>query len=70
MTTCTSGSTRSSSTPTNGSKIAKDAGVKYIVLITKHHDGFCMFDTKQTDYNIMHTPFGRDMIKELACGVP
>ncbi len=48
-------------------KIAKDAGVKYIVHITKHHDGFCMFDTKQTDYNIMHTPFGRDIIKELAC---
>ena len=47
-------------------EIARDAGVKYIVLITKHHDGFCMFDTKQTDYNIMHTPFGRDAVKELA----
>lgn len=47
-------------------KIAKDAGMKYIVLTTKHHDGFCLFDTKQTDYNIMHSPFGRDATKELA----
>ena len=47
-------------------QIAKDAGMKYMVLTTKHHDGFCMFDTKQTDYNIMHSPFGRDVTKELA----
>jgi alpha-L-fucosidase len=46
--------------------VAKDAGVKYVVLTTKHHDGFCLFDTKQTDYNIMHSPFGRDVTKELA----
>ena len=45
---------------------AQDAGAKYAVLTTKHHDGFCMFDTKQTDYNIVHTPFGRDVTKELA----
>ena len=44
-------------------KIAKDAGMKYVVLTTKHHDGFCMCDTKQTDYNIMHTPFGRDVLR-------
>ena len=47
-------------------KAAKEAGMKYVVLTTKHHDGFCLFDTKQTDYNIMHTPFGRDATKELA----
>jgi len=46
--------------------IAKAAGMKYIVLTTKHHDGFCLWDTKQTDYNIMHTPFHRDVVKELA----
>jgi alpha-L-fucosidase len=46
--------------------VAKDAGMKYMVLITKHHDGFCMFDTHETDYNIMHSPFGRDVTKELA----
>ena len=42
------------------------AGAKYVVLVTKHHDGFCMFATEQTDYNIMNTPFGRDVAKELS----
>ncbi|SPE50527.1 conserved exported hypothetical protein [Verrucomicrobia bacterium] len=46
--------------------LAKAAGMKYIVLTTKHHDGFCLWDTKFTDYNIMHTPFHRDVLKELA----
>jgi alpha-L-fucosidase len=46
--------------------IAKAAGMKYIVLTTKHHDGFCLWDTKLTDYNIMRTPFHRDVVKELA----
>ena len=45
---------------------AKAAGMKYIVLTTKHHDGFCLWDTKETDYNIMNTPFGRDVVKELS----
>jgi alpha-L-fucosidase len=47
-------------------KLAKDAGMKYIVFTSKHHDGFCMWDTKYNDYNIMHTPFKRDVTKELA----
>jgi len=46
--------------------IAKEAGMKYIVLTAKHHDGFCLWDTKTTEYNIMNTPFGRDVVKELA----
>ena len=46
--------------------VAKSAGMKYIVLTTKHHDGFCLWDTKETDYNIMNTPFGRDVTKELS----
>ena len=46
--------------------VAKAAGMKYMVLTTKHHDGFCLWDTKQTDYNIMNTPFKRDVVKELA----
>lgn len=46
--------------------VAKAAGMKYIVLTAKHHDGFCLWDTKQTDYNIMHTPFKRDVVKELS----
>ncbi len=37
---------------------AKNAGMKYVVFTTKHHDGFCMFDTKQTDYKITKSPFG------------
>ena len=47
-------------------KAARDAGMKYIVITSKHHDGFCMFDTKETDFNIMNTPFKRDPMKELA----
>jgi alpha-L-fucosidase len=46
--------------------IAKAAGMKYMVLTTKHHDGFCLWDTKFTDYNIMNSPFKRDVVKELA----
>jgi alpha-L-fucosidase len=47
-------------------KTAKEAGMKYVVFTTKHHDGFCMWDTKQTDFNIMRSPFGRDVVKELS----
>ncbi len=46
--------------------VAKAAGMKYMVLTTKHHDGFCLWDTKETDYNIMNSPFKRDVVKELA----
>lgn len=45
---------------------AKAAGMRYLVLTTKHHDGFCLWDTKETTYNIMHSPFARDVVKELA----
>jgi alpha-L-fucosidase len=47
-------------------KLAKEAGMKYIVFTSKHHDGFCMWDTKYTDYNIMNSPFHRDVMKELS----
>lgn len=46
--------------------IAEQVGMKYICFTTKHHDGFCMFDTKYTDYNIMNTPYGKDFLKILA----
>ncbi|HEO69638.1 MAG TPA: alpha-L-fucosidase, partial [Candidatus Hydrogenedentes bacterium] len=46
--------------------MAKRAGMRYLVFTSKHHDGFCMFDSKLTDYTIMHSPFGRDVVKELA----
>ena len=45
---------------------AKRAGMKYICFTTKHHDGFCLWDTKYTDYNIMNTPYGKDVLKMLA----
>ena len=48
-------------------KAIKDAGAKYICITTRHHDGFSMFDTEQSDYNIVDgTPFKRDILKELA----
>ena len=46
--------------------LARSAGMEYICFTTKHHDGFCMFDTKYTDFNIMNTPYGRDILKELS----
>ena len=46
--------------------IAKQAGMKYLVITSKHHDGFALWDTKLTDYNIMNTPFHRDVLKELS----
>lgn len=47
-------------------KMAKDAGMKYIVITSKHHDGFGLFDSKQTDFDVMSTPFKRDILKELS----
>jgi alpha-L-fucosidase len=47
-------------------KVAKETGARYLVFLLKHHDGFCLWDTKQTDYNIMRGPFKRDVTKELA----
>lgn len=47
--------------------VAREAGMKYIVITAKHHDGFCMFDSQLTDYDIVDaTPYGRDPMKELA----
>lgn len=47
-------------------KMVKDAGANYFIFTTKHHDGFCMFDARNTDYKITNTPFGRDVCKEIA----
>lgn len=48
-------------------RIAREAGMKYICITSRHHDGFSMFDTRQSDYNIVKaTPFKRDVIRELA----
>lgn len=45
---------------------AKSAGMKYIVFITRHHDGFSNWDTKQSDWKITNTPYGKDVLKQLA----
>ncbi|MGC3959235.1 MAG: alpha-L-fucosidase [Verrucomicrobiota bacterium] len=47
-------------------KAAKDAGMKYLVITSKHHDGFGLWDSKLTDWDIARTPFRRDPLKELA----
>jgi alpha-L-fucosidase len=47
-------------------RVARDAGMRYIVLTTKHHDGFCLWDSALTDYDIMSTPFARDVVAELS----
>ena len=50
----------------NWVSVAKAAGMKYIILTTKHHDGFCLWNTRQTDFNVMNSPLHRDVVKELA----
>ena len=45
--------------------LARLAGQKYIVFTTKHHDGFCMFDSSFTDYKITNTPYGKDIVHML-----
>jgi alpha-L-fucosidase len=45
--------------------VAKETGMKYIVLTTRHHDGFSLYDTRGlSDYDVMHTPYGRDIVRE------
>lgn len=44
----------------------KQAGAGYVCFTTRHHDGFSMWDTKQSDFNIMHTPYHRDIVRQLA----
>ena len=46
--------------------LARQAGQKYMVFTTKHHDGFCMFDSAYTDYKITRTPYGKDIVAQLA----
>lgn len=47
-------------------RMAKDAGMRYIVITSKHHDGFCLFDSEYTDFDVMSTPFKRDIMMELS----
>lgn len=52
--------------PDTWADIMKDAGMKYMVFTTKHHDGFCMFDSKYTNFSITHGPFSTDSRKNVA----
>jgi alpha-L-fucosidase len=53
--------------PTEWVQMAKDAGMKYITITSKHHDGFAMYDSKVSDYDIVErTPYGKDVLKMLA----
>jgi alpha-L-fucosidase len=51
--------------PDEWARLAKLAGMKYVVFTTKHHSGFCMFHTKTTDFNIKNTPYKKDITKML-----
>jgi alpha-L-fucosidase len=46
--------------------LAKEAGMEYLVFTAKHHDGFCLWDTRQTDFNVMNSPYRKDVLKMLA----
>ncbi len=50
--------------PSEWAKMAKAAGMKYAVITSKHHEGFCLFDSEFTDYKATNTPVGRDLLKE------
>jgi len=51
--------------PDEWARLAKRAGMKYVVFTTKHHSGFCMFHTKTTDFNIENTPYKKDITRQL-----
>lgn len=46
-------------------EVAKDAGMKYILFLTKHHDGFCLWDTRTTDKKVTNSPLGTDVLEQL-----
>jgi alpha-L-fucosidase len=52
--------------PEQWAKVTKDAGMKYMIFTTKHHDGFCMFDTKYTDFSIAHYAFKDNPRRDVA----
>jgi alpha-L-fucosidase len=51
--------------PHEWARLAVVAGMRYVVFTTKHHSGFCMFDTETTDFNVMNTPYARDIVRQV-----
>lgn len=51
--------------PSQWAEVFREAGMKYMVFTTKHHDGYCLYDSKQTDFTVMNSPFGRDAAREV-----
>ncbi|MBR4433539.1 MAG: alpha-L-fucosidase, partial [Bacteroidaceae bacterium] len=52
--------------PAQWARVAREAGMKYVVFTTKHHDGFCLFDSKETDYTVTHSGFAGDPRADVA----
>jgi alpha-L-fucosidase len=48
--------------PAAWARAAREAGMRYVVLTTKHHEGFCLWDSRYTDYKVTNTPYGRDLL--------
>jgi alpha-L-fucosidase len=55
--------------PDEWAALARDAGVKYVIITSKHHDGFSIFDSAYTDYDIMHARYGKDILGPLAASM-
>ena len=51
--------------PSRWARAAKNAGMKYLVVTSKHHEGFCLWDSKYTDYKVTNTPYGKDLLKPM-----
>lgn len=51
--------------PEDWALLARLAGMKYVVFTAKHHSGFCMYDTRTTGFSVMHTPFAKDVTREV-----
>jgi len=47
-------------------RVIKAAGMRAVIITAKHHDGFCLFDTAHTDHSVMHAPYGKDIVAQLA----
>ena len=60
------GFTAENFSPDSWLDLAEECGMDYMVLTVKHHDGFCLWDTKETSYNVMNSPCGKDIVKLLS----